>query len=514
MNNFVYENYGTSTYLVYQLGDGEVLDTMSLGMLTNNKIAGLASTQFIQMDTAKYIRYNVTSHISVKQFFYGSVNKRRLIGVFKGIANAVLSADDYMINPDSILIDVEYIFADVSNFDTVLICLPVQCSTHKNPDLGAFFKNIMFNTQFDQTENCDYVAKIMNYLNSTPVFSISEFKSLLTQIEKDNNVGNVSAVARQPETAQKQEPPKQQQTVQPVVQPPQVQVPPVTNIQNTNTMPVTKKYTSPANVAPKPMNIPQANAVQSTQTVQSDASQGEKISFFYLMQHYNKENAAAYKAQKAANKKQAPKNTVVAQQKPVATQSTPPSFGFAVPGQATPVSAVPPAQPVKQKQPVAAVSKPVNQITPPTPAPASAPIPVNIPSPSVLQGQSMNYGETTVLGVSNMGETTVLGAASVQTSENPYLIRIKNNEKIMVNKPIFRIGKERSYVDYFIGDNTAVSRSHANVISRDGEYFVMDTNSTNHTYLNGVMLQSNVETKIKHSDKIRIANEEFEFKLY
>ncbi len=514
MSLFTYVTQGSKTYLVRKLNDSEIIDSMSLGMLTNNKINGLATTIFTQMDSEKYLKYNISSKVSVSQFFAGAVNRRRLIGVFSGIVDAMMSAEDYMIDIESLLLDFDYIFADVSTCKTVMICVPIEQHVSEPINLGAFFKNIMFNTQFDQTENCDYVAKIMNYLNSTPVFSISEFKSLLTQIEKDNNVGNVSAVARQPETAQKQEPPKQQQTVQPVVQPPQVQVPPVTNVQNTNIMPVTKKYTSPSNVAPKPMNIPQANAVQSTQTVQGDASQGEKISFFYLMQHYNKENAAAYKAQKAANKKQAPKNTVVAQQKPVATQSTPPSFGFAVPGQATPVSAVPPAQPVKQKQPVAVVSKPVNQITPPTPAPASAPIPVNIPSPSVLQGQSMNYGETTVLGVSNMGETTVLGATTVQVNNNPHLIRIKNNEKIMVNKPVFRIGKERSYVDYFIGDNTAVSRSHASVISRDGEYFVMDTNSTNHTYVNGVMLQSNVETKIKHSDKIRIANEEFEFKLY
>jgi len=127
----------------------------------------------------------------------------------------------------------------------------------------------------------------------------------------------------------------------------------------------------------------------------------------------------------------------------------------------------------------------------------------------------MNFGETTVLGGGNMGETTVLGVSSAATvQENPHLIRAKNNEKINLNKPVFRIGKEKSYVDYFIGDNTAISRSHANFISRDGEYFVTDTNSTNHTYVNGVMIQSNVETKLVHGDKVRLANEDFEFKLY
>ena len=127
----------------------------------------------------------------------------------------------------------------------------------------------------------------------------------------------------------------------------------------------------------------------------------------------------------------------------------------------------------------------------------------------------MNFGETTVLGGGRIGETTVLNGAMQQAQTiTPHLIRNKNNEKILLNKPVFRIGKEKSYVDYFIGDNTAVSRSHANIITRENTYFVVDTNSTNHTFVNGKMIQSNTETEIHHGDKIRLGNEDFEFKLY
>ena len=67
---------------------------------------------------------------------------------------------------------------------------------------------------------------------------------------------------------------------------------------------------------------------------------------------------------------------------------------------------------------------------------------------------------------------------------------------------------------YFIGDNTAISRGHANIVDHNGEFFVVDTNSTNHTYVNGAMIQSGVETKLSHGDKIRLANEDFEFRMY
>lgn len=126
---------------------------------------------------------------------------------------------------------------------------------------------------------------------------------------------------------------------------------------------------------------------------------------------------------------------------------------------------------------------------------------------------SADYGETTVLYDGTYGETTVLDQDQTQMM-TPSLMRTRNNEKIMINKPIFRIGKERSYVDYFIGDNTAISRSHASIVLRDNKYYVVDTNSTNHTYVNGQMLQSNLEFEVKHGDKIRLANEDFEFQLY
>ena len=40
----------------------------------------------------------------------------------------------------------------------------------------------------------------------------------------------------------------------------------------------------------------------------------------------------------------------------------------------------------------------------------------------------------------------------------------------------------------------------------------MDTNSTNHTYVNEKMIQSNREVRLSHGTRLRLANEEFEFK--
>lgn len=91
------------------------------------------------------------------------------------------------------------------------------------------------------------------------------------------------------------------------------------------------------------------------------------------------------------------------------------------------------------------------------------------------------------------------------------LYRVITEETIAINKPVFRLGKEKSYSDYFVNNNNAVSRSHANIIIRGQKYFIMDLNSTNRTYINGVPLVSREENEIFDGDNIRLGNEEFIF---
>lgn len=95
----------------------------------------------------------------------------------------------------------------------------------------------------------------------------------------------------------------------------------------------------------------------------------------------------------------------------------------------------------------------------------------------------------------------------------PYLIRKNSFDRTDINKPVFRIGKERSYVDYFVANNNAVSRIHADIITRNNCYFVKDENSTNGTYVNGNRLSPNEEVQVFDGDIITFANEEFEFNI-
>lgn len=486
--NFTFETQGTNTYLVYQVGEEDRIDSMSLGMLTNNKIPGLASTIFTQMDMTKFVKFNVTARISVRQFFNGPVNKKRLIGVFNGIVDAMLSSEEYMIDPASILLELDYIFADVSTCETILICVPLEGYTN-GVKLGDFFKGIMFNTQFDQTENCDHVAKIMNYLNSSPVFSLEEFKKVLETINtatvpevKKVEVGPATdkGGSNQPKVNGGTTPPANGGTV---------------STDNSNQPKINGGTKPPANggLTGTPTPPPAGNTAQVPK-------KEKKPGLFSGLFKKDSDKAKAQPGKKLVNTSGNPSYPVPGVE----------AGGMAIPGQPDPVVEKKPAGTVGV-QPVnnGGAGKPATTSTGGNPAGGSIP-------PVPPRGYAANFGETTVLNKGAIGETTVLNAAAQQQQKQiaPHLIRAKNNEKISVNKPVFRIGKERSYVDYFIGDNTAISRSHANIVTRDGAYYLVDTNSTNHSFVNGEMIPSNVEVQIEHRAKIMLANEDFEFRLY
>ena len=119
---------------------------------------------------------------------------------------------------------------------------------------------------------------------------------------------------------------------------------------------------------------------------------------------------------------------------------------------------------------------------------------------------------TTVLGA-DPGGTTVLGSEELEAPVFPYLIREKTEEKISVNKPSFRIGAERKYVDYWVNDNSTVSRSHADILTREKRYFIIDLNSTNKTYVDGRAIPVEKEIELFDGTRIRLSNEEFVFHI-
>ena len=361
MQGFTYENQGQNTYLVYQFDDRPI-DTMALGMLTNNKIKGFAPAIYTEIDNQKFIKYNVSSHVTLSKLFMGDVRKMRLLKTFVNIVDAMQMLDAYMLDRRTIMLDRDYIYVDASTSDVSMICVPVV-DEFAPIDEREFFKNIIFSVSFAANENGDYVARILAYLNSVELFQLQDFKKMLEGLMSEQpavGMQNVQPAMGAPYTqnnpyqqtpagapAQPQmnmKPAVMQQPVPPVQpqnRPTDIgQEPAIQNVyvssgasakdiklakreemlkqqEEERAREMAKNPIAPENVdmgfavpgmstnqyASKPKAAaPAVPAKNASKGNKNSGSSEDDISLFYLMQHYSKENKEKYKAAKERKK--------------------------------------------------------------------------------------------------------------------------------------------------------------------------------------------------------------------
>jgi len=476
---FTYENLGTTTYLVYELKENETVDTMSLGMLSNNKIDGILPVIFTQMDTKRYIKFNVSAKVAMNQFFTGMINRKNFLNILSGIIDALMIADEYMIDPNSFILDQQYIFIDLKG-NVHMACLPVIGDTLIGKQYLAFFKQMVFNTRLDESENSIYFTKIVNYLNSNTVLALDNFKKLVDGLKQEAvSVAPVNVVRTDVNDDE-----KDVVVVDSPVVP--IKIEPVEPVGGKIPNVDVPSYGQGNGTADSNggVDIP-GNDVDSDDTEEDDEG---KISLYALLRNFSKENLELYKAQKSKKKGKGGKESGGYN-------------GVVIPGQDDDISQI-----IQPNINISPDIKPPHNIPDITPDEPKKP-----PKGPVLPD---DYSNTVLIDNDDIEDTTYMGNEEEPVNQLPYLKRMINLENIYINKPFFRIGQKKYDMDYTVTDNKAVSHEHAVIIQRSTDYYIIDTKSKNHTYIDGTRINSNEEYKLEHGAKVRLANEEFEFYLY
>ncbi|MDO4324707.1 MAG: DUF6382 domain-containing protein [bacterium] len=102
-----------------------------------------------------------------------------------------------------------------------------------------------------------------------------------------------------------------------------------------------------------------------------------------------------------------------------------------------------------------------------------------------------------------LNATVILGEGA---RKQPYLLYQGRKEEI--TKQAFKIG--RSGGDFAVQKKT-VSEPHAQIACIQDSYYLTDLNSTNHTYLNGTMIDPYKPQELHNADVIRLADQEMTF---
>ena len=80
--------------------------------------------------------------------------------------------------------------------------------------------------------------------------------------------------------------------------------------------------------------------------------------------------------------------------------------------------------------------------------------------------------------------------------------------QLLIDAPEFVIGKSDS-CNGVLSFNEEISREHCKIVWHDSQYYIVDLNSTNGTYLNSEMLAPNQEYPIRPGDHLRLSASTF-----
>ncbi|WP_349673957.1 DUF6382 domain-containing protein [Lacrimispora sp.] len=121
-------------------------------------------------------------------------------------------------------------------------------------------------------------------------------------------------------------------------------------------------------------------------------------------------------------------------------------------------------------------------------------------SPVLLKSASAEEHLQTVLLTNSQKDTPV----KVFKSASPGI------PDIIITYTPYLIGKQEGLVDYVL-NGEAISRIHAKIEKEGNDYYISDLNSTNGTYVNGRLLETNETVLLNTGDEIFIANFAFIF---
>jgi len=488
--NVTYENQGAETLAVYQLETEEHLDSFAKGMLQGNEITGLLKPSFLKRDAKEYLKYQITSKIPLKDYMQGEMEKKVLMELLLSMVKTVREMEEYMLTQQKLLLETEHIFVDISRNQVFFIYLPVDEFVQKI-SMKEFLLHLLSHTCYQLEGDLGYVARLFNCLNRNSSSELTDICHLLKELLEEETGGV------------------------PIKEP----VP----------RPVTGLMGQPVHTSGPILEAAMASEPELAPPVTMET--GDSVS----QEEKKKKRRIFEKKEKKEKKIKTSKHSAQEIQ-----------LGIAIPGMETPVKPevvltidgetgnyisepLDTPEVSRPKKRGLFLSKKRTDTSPESVSPEPSQVP---PAPvqqqiyhqakegatvymgkgssddenkTVIMGGGSDYSSTVLLGEKN----PVMGGSFVKGQ----LTRKRNRQSMTINKEVFHLGKESRYADFYIGDNPAVSAAHADIFIDDGQFYISDRNSVNHTYVNGQMVSAGERCLLKSGDVISLGNEEFDFMI-
>lgn len=559
--NFKVRNIGSEKYLSYVLDDDCDFDEELLDYLEDNKIGELIDIIYEEDDENDYFTYNITDRVTVDTLFKDKVNAEKLLGVIRGIATSIVNLRDLGIPISYIILHRGFTYVNPVTYDVKLICLPVESGASMNAEFRHFAKNLIVNAQYDTTEDCNYIAKVLNLLN-VEKFTIRAFAGELTELMESAGMDVEEAFVDLDGGIEVS------QSANAVVDEGNGidDLPEFKDVafdeEDDDGLDMYEEEPTEANTIFKDLDLDAEEPYDGeTETLTSgesvaagvgsvnmdafDDSALEELKIDDTLEEYPDDEVAS--EEEAAAEPELDLEDIIPEIKPVKIQPKVEEIAHTAEGvtEVAPVAETedkpvlidttelddlidhPPVMKSIKINRAKIIQRAVNEleddkIENPTEniiasgLDADAEPETNMDPATIPEaGNDDETGSTVELtaGMNVVPDTEEDNKASSAPKAMPYIVRVNTGERVMINKAVFKIGKANRGVDFTISGNGAVSRVHAIIYQREDGCYLKDNKTTNSTYVNGQKLAENQEVLLKNDSEIVLGDEDFIFKL-
>ena len=480
------------TAMEYQIQPGEMMDGIVLKQCKEGAFDGVLPMGASYENGHNYMYAYTDQKATLAEKLSDAVTAKTILLAFEGIVSTLHELQKENVNLSYMVLDTKHIYIEEATQQVKLICMPGKSAMMSEQEIPEFFRTILANAVYLNSENGDYVAKLLSALNKD--FELGSFLRTIhgemmdLRIEKPEVVAPVEAVepeAVEPIVAEPIAPVEvepiaagsvEPEAVAPVEAVEPIPAEPVETVTPVEVEPIAAGSVEPETIAPEVV-VPVEPVAPAA--VVSGVIPQDEIEFEPIPDELNAKIMKMNEHTPAAEAPQ-PEPTVAVQPQQAATPQPQPAVAVQ-PQQA----ATPQPQPAVAVQPQPAVAVQPQQAVAPQP---TMPQPLLMPQDASLHGG--------------------------QLIPHPHLIRMKTGENLVLPEGEFVIGKSATNVNYTIADNPAVSRVHCTIIKRNGVYYVRDENSTNATYVNGERVLPGTEHLLLNNCKLLLGDEEFIYSLW
>lgn len=511
--HFKVKTIGDEKYLTYTMGEECELDEDVLDYCEENKPVELVDIIYEEDDDYDYLTYDISGRITLDDFIKNEVSCDKVLYLLRNIANSLISLKEQTIHLNYVLMNRSFMYVQ-EDCTVKCICVPVETEGAIAVEFKSFIRELLANMKYDVEEDLGYVGKLITYINGEN-FNLRGLIGLSEALMEEYGIGfesaneiasdGVEVVNSEPEVTEPKE-----SGVADFMNSGDASDEPLPEIgddedeedeEAIEQVPVTeeiKKDEADAPVEEKP------EAPQPTEEKADDAKKEEKTpGVKETDENVIKNRLKALVGEPVGGAEPAKINSLddldnLLVKAPVVKRNV-----VKVNRAALIQSAAEHEEDGETTEPMSVVNSAEKKAANADIEDISADMNVekdNKPKSNSILSKTVD---------------AVPKATSIITMQKavPYLIRINTEERIMLNKATFKLGKASMGVDYTVGGNKAISRLHAIILQKDGVCYIKDNKSTNHTYVNDKMLEDDAEEILTHDSTIRLGDEEFKFKI-